>query len=579
MKKPIAAFALLAFLVVAAGPAFSQQGDAKFAKSLDNYLDALWKFYPTSATMAGYYKYNDKLEDLSKGNLERRNDALDAFNQEFVAKIDKTKLSPDQQAELEIIIDSIDLELLRHEQLVPWEYNPLFYNDIILNSLRSLLTREFAPQDARIKSSVERAKALPGLIKQAKENLKTPAQIYTETAVKQFAGIMDFYKNEIPKLADNRLQAEMAKVISALEDYQKFLQNDLLPKSTGNFRLGEAHARLLRLTAQVNIPFEEISARAKADSSNLRREMGIVSLGLFRIMYPKVNMEQMSTQMNDEQFRSNLIKNVLDKLKTDHAAKDDFVNEVKAAAERVKAFIEKNRLLDLPSENVSIEPMPSYMKSGLLAKLVTPGPYETTGSYKVLLATLPDELSAEQAQNQMEEFNNYFLPFWAARNVFPGSFVPAAMTGKEPSIIKKLYSNQLLMLGWPVFMGELLVTNSFEDYSMRHRMFQLKQLLQVVIDYQLDLNIHQGGLTKEQAVTMMTVTGFQTPAEAERKWNQILLNPGVATYAYIGYQELLEMEKEFKKAKGDAYSQKEFLQKVLSFGPISFRQLKNKVTQ
>ena len=579
MKKLIVTLVITAFLVVAAAPAFSQQGDPKFAKSLENYLDALWKFYPTSATLAGYNKYNDKLEDLGKGNLEKRNDALDTFNQEFVAKIDKTKLSPEQQSDLEMVIDSIDLELLRHEQLVPWEYNPLYYNEIIVNSIGSLLTREFAPLDARVKSAVERAKAIPGLIKQAKENLKTPAQIYTETAIKQFAGILDFYKNEVPKLSENKLQAEVAKLIPVLEDYQKFLQNELLPKSTGNFRLAEGHQRLLRLTAQVNIPFEEISARAKADSNNVRREMGIVSLGLFRLMYPKVNMEQMSTQMNEEQFRTNLIKGVLDKLRAEHAGKDEFVNQVKAAADKVKAFIQQGQLLNLPSDNVTLDSMPAFMKSGLLAKVIYPGAYETSGSYKVLLSTLPEELSAEQAQGLMEEFNNYFLPFWAARHVFPGNIVPVAMTGKDPSVIKKMYPNQLLLLGWPVFMGEMLMNNGYENYDMKSRMLQLKQLLQVVIDYQLDLNIHQGGLTKEQAVSIMTQTGFQTPAEAERKWNQILLNPGFSAYAYIGYQELLDIEKEVKKIKGDAYIQKEFLQKALSYGPISFRQLKAKITQ
>ena len=579
MKKSIVAIALLAFLAGAAGPALSQQGDPKFAKSLDSYLDALWKFYPTSGTLAGYNKYNDKLEDLSKGNLEKRNDALDAFNQEFVAKIDKTKLSPDQLADLELVIDSIDLELLRHEQLVPWEYNPLFYNDIILNSLHSLLTREFAPLDARIKSALERAKALPGLIKLAKENLKTPAQIYTETAIKQFVGIMDFYKNEVPKLSENKLQAEMAKVIPALEDYQRYLQSDLLPKSTGNFRLGEAHARLLRLTAQVNIPFEEISARAKADSTNVRRKMVIPAMAMFELLFPNLNMDEVTAKMGEEKARNYIITSVLDKLKTDHGTKDDFLNLAKAAADNVKSFLQQSQLVALPPDTPPFEDMPAYMKSGMLLRVVTPGPYETAGAYKILLSSLADELSAEQAQGQMEEFNNYFLPFWAASRVYPGSYVPAAMTGKETSVMKKMLPNQPLMFGWPQYMGDILITNGFNKYDIKSRLFQIKQQLAAVLDYQIDLNVHQGGLTKEQAITMMTVTGFQSPAEAERKWNQIILNPGQAAYAYIGFQELLEMEKEVKKLKGDAYSQKEFLQKALGFGPISFRQLKNKIMQ
>ncbi len=69
-------------------------------------------------------------------------------------------------------------------------------------------------------------------------------------------------------------------------------------------------------------------------------------------------------------------------------------------------------------------------------------------------------------------------------------------------------------------------------------------MLKTVIDFQLELNIHQGGMTKEQAINYMIRTGFQTEIEAERKWNQILLNPGDAALTYIGYQEILDMEKD-----------------------------------
>jgi hypothetical protein len=44
--------------------------DAKFLKTLETYLDDMWKFYPTAATLAGYYKYNDKLEDMSEANID-----------------------------------------------------------------------------------------------------------------------------------------------------------------------------------------------------------------------------------------------------------------------------------------------------------------------------------------------------------------------------------------------------------------------------------------------------------------------------------------------------------------------------
>ncbi len=123
MKKIIVPLAVIFLALLSIGMLLPQENeeDAKFKKVVDKYFDALWKFYPTAATMAGYNKYNNKLEDLSKKKIERRHDALDEFNKKFVAGVDRFKLSPELQIDHEMIIDALDLELLKHENLVPWE--------------------------------------------------------------------------------------------------------------------------------------------------------------------------------------------------------------------------------------------------------------------------------------------------------------------------------------------------------------------------------------------------------------------------------------------------------------------------
>jgi uncharacterized protein (DUF885 family) len=166
-----------AFLSLGILLSHQDQEEAKFQKVMDAYLDAYWKFYPTAATTAGYHKYDSQLEDLSEKNIEKHHEELDAFSQDMVTKADKTKLGAEAQIDYDILRNALDLELMRHENLLPWQYNPIFYNQIFLDSLRSLLTKESAPLDARIKAATERAKALPGLIKQAKTNLQTPPQI------------------------------------------------------------------------------------------------------------------------------------------------------------------------------------------------------------------------------------------------------------------------------------------------------------------------------------------------------------------------------------------------------------------
>jgi len=589
MKKKTIILVLITFIFSGVGLLLSQQNpeDAKFQKIMDTYFDELWKFYPTAATLAGYYKYNDKLEDLSSKNREKRHEALDAFNQELVAKIDKAKLSPDKQLEHEMMVDGLDLEFVKFENLLPWEYNPIFYNEIIYNSIRSLLTKEFASLDARLKSATERAKLLPGLIKQAKENLQTPPQIFTETAIKQLPGIIDFFKAEVPTLIDKaaadgkgKFQAEIVKIIPALEDYQKYLQTGLLPKSTGNFRLGDqTHLRFLRLTCQNSISMEELIARATADFNNIRREMALVGLPFFRIMYPNINMEQLTAQRGEDEARNIIIKGVLDKIRSVHPSKEDYIGRIKTSVEEIKTFITQNKLFELPDENLVIEAMPLALRGTLWTRLTFPGPYETTETYINYITPVPDDWSNDQVNSFLEEYTNYSLYFWTVEKVFPGTFVPTFFTRKDPSLVKKMYPNQALLKAWPLYTEEMLITAGFGNYDLMLRLNQLKLQLKAVMDFQLELNIHQGTMTKEQAVAYLTKRGFQTQGEAERKWNLICLNPGESAYAYIGYQEILDMEKDYKKLKGDAFNQKEFLQKLLSYGALPIRVLKTKIMQ
>lgn len=588
MRKVLTPLIILVVAIWSIGGLYSQQSaeDAKFQKIMDEYFDEMWKFYPTSATLAGYTKYDDKLEDLSSKNIDKRHDSLDKFNQEFVAKVDRQKLSPDLQEDHAMIVDALDRERLLHESLVPWGYNPIFYNGIFINSVRSLIQKETASLETRAKNVDERLKALPKLVKQAKENLQTPSDLYTQTAIIQFPAVLAFYKSELPPWVEqapssykSKIQSDLAKAVSALEDYQGFLNNELLPRSTGNFRLGDAHRRLIQLTFQNNIPLEELIARAKADYNNIRREMFLVCIPFFKIMSPKFNVEQPPAALSEEQLKNTVIAHVLDKIKVEHVSKEEFLDKVKATADQLKAKLLDSQIVDLPEETPSIEALPLESQGISLTKLVSPGAYDTSGTYSCQIASFPDGTQEDKIQSLLEEYNNFFLPFWCIENVYPGQFVPASITRKNPSLVRRLYPNMPLLKGWSSLLVEKLINAGYGNYDLRLRLNQLKFQLRVVINFILDFNIHEGGMTQEQAVAYMVRGGFQTQAEADRNWKEIVLSPASAAYPYVGMQELMDMEKSYKQLKGESFDQKEFLKTVLGYGALHLRHLKTKILQ
>jgi uncharacterized protein (DUF885 family) len=587
MRKAVIAFVALAIVAGWAGTALAQQNgeDAKFQKFLDGFWDAYFKFFPTAGTIAGFGKYGERLEDLGTGAVDKFHDGLDVFNQELVAKIDRTKLSPDLQIDHEMMVDFLDGIYIDFEMLVPWEYNPLYYNEIFANTLTALLVKNGTPLDARVKSATERAKLLLGLIKKAKENLKTPPRIYVEAALAQLPAIASLYRVDIPGLANGAagqalLSAETAKVAAALDEYRTFLQNDLLPKSTDNFRVGDAHPRLLRNKTQGTLAInEEVVARSKADVTNIRRAMGLVCLPFFKIMYPKVNADQIVAQRGEEAGLNVVIQGVLDKIKVDAPTRENYIAKIGEAAASLKAFIAENQLIDLPEAELKIETTPAQARGVAWSRLIGPGPFEPSGPFTLWIQPVPDDWTSEQVAQYLSEQNHLFLDFLTVQKVYPGRFVPTALSRPAASIVRRVAANQALLKAWPLGLAETLILSGYGSYDLRMRLFQLKLFLKNAIDFQMDINIHQGSSTKDQVVKYMTQFGFMTQAEAERRFTEIVLNPGEAAATYVGYQEILDMEKDYKALKGESFSQKEFLGKLLSYGPIPLRLLKAKMAQ
>ncbi len=580
MKKTATVLVVLALVAGTAGVLLAQSAeDAKFKKFQETFWDAYFKFYPTAGTLQGYAKYNDKLEDPSEGALDKFNEQLDIFNKDIISKIDKTKLSAEMQLEHEMMLDFMDLEFLKLQYVLPWNDNPLLYNDLFVQSVRSLLVK-LGP--AGVVPATARAKAMPGLIKKAKESLKNPPQEYTQAAIDQMPAILDLYRTELGKLSGGNagLQAELVKCVTAFEDYQGFLKNTLLPKSTGNFRMREWHKRILQMTTQGNLPIvEELVPQSQTDVNNIRREMLLASISLYKIMYPNVDTEQMGRTKGEEGTRNIIIGGVLDKIKGDHVGRDEVVNRINTGVANIKSFIQQNNTIDLPTDPLAVEAMPPYFPDGPFTFLQGPGAFEASGPYTVYVRPVPAGWSAQDATAYLEDLNNYYVDFMIVQRIFPGTYVSTALARRDPSIVKRIAANQGLIKGWPIFLEDMFMETGYGNYDLRMRLNQLKLMLKTVLDFQMDISVHEGTYTKEKVVDAYMTKGFMSKIEAERRWNQIVLNPGDLSQPYIGYREILSMENDVKKLKGESFNSRDFLMKLLGQGAIPLRTLRMRIAQ
>jgi uncharacterized protein (DUF885 family) len=332
--KSFVSCAVLCASVVLAGSAGAS--DREFEELANSYVDSLMRMNPEWATQLGDHRFDGELTDMSAGAIEARTRA----NREMLerlAKIDPSSLDPENRVDYAILESNVERLIFQAEELREWEWNPIRYNPG--GSIYALLSREFAPMETRLESVRKRLEKIPGALEVAKANLKNPPKVHTETAISQNQGtialIEDDLDNYIDEAPSMRAALEPAReaAVDALKAYGEWLQNDLLPRSTGDFRLGDPLWRKkLRYSLDSDLSKEQILERANEELVATQNRMYNTALPLFRKYFPAVTDEEALSDVK------HVIGAVLDRLAEDRPTNDDVVDRAREALSDVTAF-------------------------------------------------------------------------------------------------------------------------------------------------------------------------------------------------------------------------------------------------
>jgi uncharacterized protein (DUF885 family) len=548
--------------------------DKKFKALVDEFLDAYFKASPVSATYIGEHKYDGLLDDFSPEAIQAEQSRLKQFL-ERMGTIDTVRLNDTNRVDFKILENEIYSQLLQNEELKSWEKSPVMYNYVVGGAINSLITRDFAPWGERLNNVLSRLKQIPRLLEQAKANLKEPSKINTSTAIRQNKGTINLIKNELSKVLDeapdlkDSLMAESQKVVSALEDYQKFLENDLLPRSKGDFRLGkELYEKKLRYTLQSDLSSDEIVKRAEQEFTRVRKRMYDIALPLHDKLFPTHKHKE-----SGDQLESVIIKEVIDEIAKDHPQKDELLAVCRQIMKDLVDFVKEKDLVDLSGITpLEVDWEPEFSRGVAIAGLDAPGPLDKNQKSFYRVSPIPDDWTKEQVESYLREYNNYMLRDLSIHEAMPGHYVQLFYANQFPSLVRAIFGNGPFIEGWAVYSERMMVNAGYMNFDPRYELQQLKMYLRAVINSILDAKIQAGDMTKEEAIKLMTEGGFQEISEAEGKWVRALLTSTQLSTYFVGIQEVLDLEKDYKEKMGDEFSQKEFNQKILSYGspPVRF---------
>ncbi|MBN9121435.1 MAG: DUF885 domain-containing protein [Planctomycetes bacterium] len=549
--------------------------DARLAKLFRTYLDEEFRLHPLFATQQGNHEFDDQLDDLSPASRGKDVERARAWLARLPKEIDTQKLSRDGQIDYEIWTHALRYGLWSVENDNRFEYDPRAYGEYVSDGVFLLLTQSSLPRERNVENAAKRIKHIPKIVEAAKASLKTPPRILTEVAIKRNLGAISFYEKDVYAFANETpgtepLATPCKAAVAALKDYQAWLEKELLPKSTGRWRLGkEKFAKKLELELDAGLTADEVVKLAEAEADRVEREMYYVAKQLWSKLFAGAALPP-----DDAVGRRDTIARVLSELGKSHGTPETLVDDAKKTVDKIKTFIRDKKILTLPDpDTCKIIAMPEFQRGFSAAYLNPAPPLDPKANSLYAVAPPPKDWPAARQETFFREYNSAMLQILTIHEAYPGHYVQLAYSNRCPSLVRKVLWSGSFAEGWAVYTEQMMLDQGYGDGDLSLRLHQLKFYIRAVLNAILDNKMHTADMTDDEALKMLVERGFQTEAEAVGKIARAKQSSTQLSTYFVGRTAFYLLRQDVQRKRGDAFELGKFHEAVLSHGTLPVKYL------
>jgi uncharacterized protein (DUF885 family) len=535
-------------------PAASQ--DAAFAAVAGEYLEDIFRRQPTQATDLGIHKYDDRLENYSRQAVMDAIAAARGFRDRANA-IDPSALSADTKLDREQLLHAIDSRILTLAVVRPWAKDADSYSSGLTNTAYVMIKRQFAPAEERLRKLIAREKAMPPALLEARSNIQNPPLIYTQIAIEQLDGNRSFFQTAVPgafkDVHDKALLDEFKKtneaVITALADYKKWLQDDLVKRSNGEFAFGEdTYRKKLSADEMIDVPLDELLAIADRD---LRRNQASFA-DVAHNVHPGTTPEQ-----------------ALAAVEADHPPAPKLLEYTQKELDAIGRFMTEHHIITIPAAAPArVQETPPFLRATTSASMDIPGPFEKVATEAYYNMTLPDpKLSPKDTEEFMRQWYYAAIANVSVHEVWPGHYLQFLYARSFPSDVRKVIGAASNSEGWAHYCEQMVIDEGFHGDDPRYRLAQIQDALLRDARFIVGIRMHTRGMTRQQAEQFFVKEAYQ-PAPVAR--SEAKRGTADATYGYytMGKLMILKLRDDYRAKKGQQYSLQDFHDSFIKLGPL-----------
>jgi len=563
--------ALVLTLATAVAAAAPTAEDAKFEALGQRFVDEFGRYSPVYATALGDHRFDGDLDDLSPaGRARSAAFANDLLRQ--LAAIDRKELSRANQVDAAMLENQLRYSVWSEEKFRDWSWDPLSYTQLSGQALYGLLARDYAPLPERLRSVTSRLEKLPMLLEQMRANL-VPARvpsIHAETAVKQNPGLLSLVDELVvpnagvlPEGDRVRLERAIERARAAVQQHQQWLEKELLPNAKGEFRIGrELYDEKLALALMSPLSRQEIRTRAEAEVGRVRAEMYATAR---QALAGREDAPPMPDSPGPAEQQA-VIAAALELAYAERPARDGVVPLARQTLEETTAFVREKGFVKMPDEPLEIIVMPEFQRGVAVAYCDSPGPLDKGQRTFYAVSPIPDDWQQPKVDSFLREYNNRSIANLTIHEAMPGHYLQLAHSNQYPSVLRAMLGSGPFIEGWAVYAERVMQEQGYRAGDPLMKLIQLKWYLRAVTNAIIDSAIHVDGMGRDEAMKLMTETGFQEESEAAGKWVRAQLTSAQLSTYFVGYQEHADLRRDAEARAGDSFDVRKYHDQLLSYG-------------
>jgi uncharacterized protein (DUF885 family) len=550
--------------------------DEAFENLASEYISDLSNFSPVYATLIGDHTTDGKLDQVDDAARAETRVLLGEYI-DAISRIDRDSLSRSNQVDAELLLHELHSSLWSLDVLQEWAWNPLHYVNLSGSGIYGLMARDFAHIESRLQNVASRLEQLPRFLEQSRASLQPGRvpKVHAETAVQQNPGLLSIIDSMVipameglSDVQSDRLNAAIETAKDAVADQQTWLEEELLPRANGDFRIG-AKLYDTKLAFSLNSPLgrREITARAEREYEAVRNEMYEVA----KIVYAEKHPYTSFPDNPDEAYKQTIIRAALEEAYKKLPPRDGIVDIAKEYLQQATDFVIEHNIVTMPEDPVEIIIMPEFQRGVSVAYLDPPGPLDKGQAAFYAVAPLPEDWTDDQVESFLREYNLYSIQDLTIHEGVPGHYLQLALSNRYPSTLRSVLWSGPFVEGWGVYAERMMIAEGYMNHDPLMKLINLKWYLRAVTNAIIDSAIHVDGMTREAAMRLMIEGGFQEEREAAGKWVRAQLTSAQLSTYFVGYQEHVEMRAAIEELWGDEFTLRRYHDQVLSYGSPPMR--------